>query len=140
MSETIKHFDLVLSEVIRGEEVLKNPKCEFSYHWDFEKNMGLALLQSINGSTVNITLHPLGIHDQLDFMSDMQPSKYLVNASDDDSIALIEVVINRVILDMDAKGENPKAAIMFGIEGETIQTSPGFEEGSAAKELPPVAI
>lgn len=140
MSETIKHFDLTLSEVIRGEQVLENPSCEFSYHWDFETGMGLALLQSINGTPVNITLHPLGIHNQLDFMSDMQPTKYLVNATNDDTIALIEVVIYRVILDMDAQGENPKAAIMFNIDGSTIQTSPGFDEGSAAKELPPVAV
>lgn len=140
MSETVKQFSLILSEVFRGKEVLENPSCEFSYHWDFETNMGLALLQSINGSQVNITLHPLGIHGQLDFMSDITSTKFLVNASNDDSIAMIEVTIDRVILDMDAKGENPKAAIMFGIEGETIQTSPGFDEGSAAKQLPPVAI
>ena len=140
MSETVKHFNLVLSEVIRGNEVLEKPSCEFSYHWNFETNMGLALLQSINGTPVNITLHPLGIMNQLDFMSDIPPTKYSVNASNDDSIALIEVVIYRVILDMDANGENPKAAIMFNEDGSTIQASPGFDEGSTAKELPPVTF
>ncbi|NVK66026.1 MAG: hypothetical protein HWE22_15660 [Flavobacteriales bacterium] len=140
MSETIKQFSLTLDQVLRGESVLKNPNCEFSYHWDFEKNMGLAQLISINGTHVNITLHPLGIAGQLDFMSDMQPTKFMVNATNDESIALVEVVIYRVILDTDEKGQNPKAAIMFGMDGDTILTSAGFNEGSAAKELPPVAI
>lgn len=141
MSETIKQFSLTLDEVLKGTAVLENPSCEFSYHWDFEKNTGLALLNSINGTHVNITLHPLGITGQLDFMSDMDPTVYVVKASDNpDIIGTINVTINRVILDMDSKGENPKAAIMFGTDGDTLQASSGFSEGSAAKELPPATI
>lgn len=141
MSETIKQFSLILTEVLKGEAVLNNPVCEFSYHWDFDKNMGLANLISINGSPVNITLHPLGIAGQLDFMSDIHPTTYVVKASPDDSIiGAFQVTISRVILDMDAEGNNPTAAIMFGEDGGTIQASTGFNEGSAAKELPPVAI
>ena len=141
MSETIKQFSLILTEVLKGEAVLNNPVCEFSYHWDFDKNMGLANLISINGSPVNITLHPLGIAGQLDFMSDIHPTTYVVKASPDDSIiGAFQVTISRVILDMDAEGNNPTAAIMFGEDGSTIQASTGFNEGSAAKELPPVAI
>lgn len=140
MSETNNSFSLILGTQIQGEQTLEKPSCEFSYHWDFESNTGLALLQSINGSPVNITLHPLGIAEHLDFMSDMQPTKYSVNASNDNSIAIIEIVIYRVILDMDAKGGNPEAAIMFGMEGESIQATAGFEKGSAAKSLPPVSL
>lgn len=141
MSETIKQFSLTLTEVLKGEAVLNNPVCEFSYHWDFDKNMGLANLISINGSPVNITLHPLGIAGQLDFMSDIHPTTYVVKASPDDSIiGAFQVTISRVILDMDAEGNNPTAAIMFGEDGGIIQASTGFNEGSAAKELPPVAI
>lgn len=134
------NYTVILDTQIRGTETLKNPSCEFHINWDFEKNMGLAMLHSINGSPVNITLHPLGIAGQLDFMSDMEPTKFSVNASNDESIALVEVVIYRVILDTDAKGENPQAAIMFGVNGESIQASGGFQEGSAAKELPPVSF
>lgn len=134
------NYTIILDTQIRGTETLKNPSCEFHINWDFETNMGLAMLHSINGSPVNITMHPLGIAGQLDFMSDMEPTKFSVNASNDDSIALVEVVIYRVILDTDAKGENPQAAIMFGVDGQSIQASGGFQEGSAAKSLPPVSL
>ena len=128
-----KQFGLILSETLAGKTVLENPKCEFTYHWDFETNMGLANLISINGTQVNITLHPLGIAGSLDFMSDIPPTTYAVNASNDDSVALIEIVVYRVILDMDAKGENPKAAIMFNEDGSTIETSAGFNSENKDK-------
>lgn len=128
-----KQFSLILSETLIGKTVLENPKCEFTYHWNFETNMGIANLISINGTEVNITLHPLGIEGSLDFMSDMEPTTYGVNASNDKSIALIDVVVYRVILDMDAKGENPKAAIMFNRDGSTIETSAGFNGDSKDK-------
>lgn len=134
----LNQFSLVLSQTLKGKEVLKNPSCDFSVSWDFEKNMGLATLHSINGSAVNITLHPLGISGSLDFMSDMEPTTFSINASNDNSIALIEIVIYRVILDLDAKAENPSAAIMFGEKGNTIQTSNNFSEESISKELPSV--
>ncbi len=136
MSDSTSQFDLILSEQLRGEEVLKSPSCHFSYHWDFETNMGLAQIHSINGSPVNITLHPLGIAGALDFMSDMQPTRYTVSASNDDSIALVEIVIYRVILDLDAKGQNPKAAIMFNMDGSSIQATPGFDAANAERSLP----
>lgn len=137
---TSKNYTIILDTQLQGTETLKNPSCEFHINWDFDKNEGLAMLHTINGSPVNITLHPLGIAGQLDFMSDMEPTTFTVNASNDNSIALVEVVIYRVILDTDAKVENPQAAIMFGENGENIQTSSGFQKGSAAKELPPVTL
>jgi len=131
-------FKLVLSNVLRGEEVLKDPCCEFSYHWDFEKNMGLATLVSMNGTPMNITLHPLGIQGRLDFMSDIPPTKYTVNAECDNSVALIEVVVYRVILDMNPETGEKEAAIMFKMDGSTIQTTANFSEASASKSLPEV--
>ncbi|TMM28663.1 hypothetical protein FDT66_13755 [Polaribacter aestuariivivens] len=131
-------FSLVLSQTLKGKTVLEKPSCRFSVNWDFEKNMGLATLHSINGSEVNITLHPLGISGSLDFMSDIKPTSFSVNANNDNSVALVEVIIYRVILDLDEKGENPSVAIMFGKNGENIQTSQNFSENSVAKELPSV--
>lgn len=129
-------FDLILSEQLQGEPVLDNPSCHFSYHWNFETGMGLAQLHSINGSPVNITLHPLGIAGELDFMSDMEPTSYVVNASNDDSIALIEIVIYRVILDIDLKSGDRKAAIMFNRDGSSIEASRGFNEAGVERSLP----
>ena len=131
-------LDLTLDKIVKGEKVLENPMCHFTYDWDKETNMGIGQLHSINGSTVNITLHPLGIKGELDFMSDMEPTNFLVNASNDDSIALIDICIYRVILDADANGGKGAGAIMFGQDGETIQASNGFSEESASKQLPEV--
>lgn len=132
-------LDLTLDQVVKGERVLENPSCHFTYDWDKETNTGIGQLHTINGSPVNIVLHPLGIKGELDFMSDLtEPTHYIVNASNDESIALIDVTINRVILDADADGGKGAAAIMFGQHGENILASNGFMEQSAAKQLPEV--
>lgn len=128
-------FELTLSEQIEGEAVLENPKCHFSYHWDFEKNVGLAVLESIDQTNVNITLHPLGIEGQLDFMSDMPSTEYDIQVSSDKAVS---VRINRVILDINEVTGEKAAAIMFNADGSSIQASPGFEQGSVAKSLPEV--
>lgn len=139
MAEEASHLiTLSLDKQLKGEPVLKNPECEFTYHWDYATNMGIALLHTINGSAVNITLHPLGIQGQLDFMSDMMPTQFEVNAEPGASIALIQVTIYRVVLDMDEKGGNPQAAIMFNEDGSSITCSAGFADGSAARQLPEV--
>ncbi len=129
-------FDLVLDKELKGTSELKNPVCHFHYNWDTDTNMGLATLQTINGTPVNITLHPLGIEGQLDFMSDMEPTVYSVAASEAMPNVMVKVVIYRVILDVD--GAKKTAAIMFGEDGGTILTSDGFMEDSAAKQLPEI--
>lgn len=136
MATEHESFDLTLDKTIRGVSNLENPVCLFHYDWDKESNTGIAMLQTINGTAVNIVLHPIGIEGQLDFMSDMEPTTYAVNASNDDSIALIDVVIDRVILDVD--GAQRSAAIMLGYMKDTIIASTGFMSDSAAKELPTV--
>ena len=134
---TTKTFTLVLDHQIgSGHCTLHNPCCEFTYTWDFDKNMGSAIMNTLNYGEVSIQMFPLGISGQLDFMSDMRPTNFEVNAACDDSIALIGVVISRVILDMDANGENPSAAIMFGETGDCILASAGFGEASLSKTLP----
>jgi hypothetical protein len=123
-----KTFNVVLSQQIKGTPVLTNPICEMSYIWDFEKNMGLAHLKSINGSLVNITLHPLGIEGSLDFMSDIPPTKYLVSAEPGLSIALVDVTVYRVILDINKSTGKISAAIMFNEDGSSIQATGNFND------------
>jgi len=131
-------FDLTLNEQVRGEQVLDAPICHFHYDWDEKKNMGIANLQTINGSPVNITLHPLGIAGELDFMSDMEPTTFHIATVDGKPNVTKEVVIYRVILDI--RGDNRSAAIMFNEDGSSIQASKGFMEESASKQLPEVKI
>lgn len=123
-------FELVLSKTLRGEPVLPNAKCEFNYHWDFEKNMGIAMLRGINDAPVNITLHPLGIEGQLDFMSDIEPTPVNIDGK--------VVIIYRVILDINMDSGEREAAIMFGEDGETIETTENFQDASTVKSLPAV--
>ena len=139
MSKLPSHdsFELVLSDQIKGDQVLENPTCNFSYHWDFEKNVGLAVLNSIDDTPVNITLHPLGIAGQLDFMSDMEPTEFHIQVSENN---MVSVVIYRVILDMNESNGDKAAAIMFNTDGSSIQASPGFEKGSVSKSLPEVLL
>lgn len=126
-----KTFNVVLSQQIKGNPVLENPVCKMSYIWDFEKNMGLAHLESINGSPVNITLHPTGIEGCLDFMSDIPPTKYSVSAEPGFSIALVDVTIYRVILDIEKATGKISAAIMFNNDGSSIQATSNFNESEA---------
>ncbi|WP_034060483.1 hypothetical protein [Lacinutrix jangbogonensis] len=124
-------FSVVLSNAFQGTPVLENPVCEYNYLWDFEKNMGIAKLISVNGTPVNITLHPLGIKGYLDFMSDIPPTKYSISADPGNSIALIDVTIYRVILDIDLETGARSAAIMFNTDGSTIQTTSNFSDESS---------
>lgn len=117
-------FVLILSKVYKGTPVIKDAKCEFSYQWNFSTNMGSAKLISIDNCEVNIELHPLGIMGYLDFMSDMQPTSYVINGQ--------RVVIDRVILDINLKTGERSAAIMFNEDGSSIQTTENFQTSNAA--------
>lgn len=112
-------FNLVLSKVLQGNApVLPDANCTFHYSWNFETNMGSAQLLSINGTNVNIPLFPLGIAGMLDFMSDMQPATYNIGGHD--------VVIDRVILDINLATDAKSGAIMFNPDGSVIQATPNF--------------
>lgn len=131
-------FDLTLDRVIKGNSGLKDPVCHFHVDWNSETNMGIAMLQTINSTPINIVLHPLGIKGQTDFMSDMEPTAYYVNVTDGPEPEIVTIIIYRVILDMD--GDKRSAAIMLGGDGETIIASDGFMEESAKKQLPTVEL
>ena len=129
-------FSLTLNQQLEGTPVLENPAFEYHYDWNFDTNKGIAVLTSINGTPVNITLHPLGIQGNLDFMSDMEPTTYTVNASNDQSIALIDVVIYRIILDVSLASGERSGAAMFNKDGSSIQASVGFAKENTKRELP----
>jgi len=131
-------FNLTLNQQLEGSPVLEKPVFEYHYDWNFDTNMGIAKLKSINGTPVNITLHPLGIQGNLDFMSDMEPTTYSVNASNDNSVAIIEIVIYRVILDISLKSGERSGATMFNKDGSSIQASVGFAKENTKREMPAV--
>lgn len=110
-------FTLTLDKVLQNgtcPQKAKNASCVFTYIWDFPRNMGLAHLISIDGTDVNITLHPLGITGMLAFMSDMKPTTYNIGGQN--------VVIYRVILDLPTGGER-QAGIMWNENGSCITTT-----------------
>ena len=119
-------FSLVLNRLLKGETfVIKNANCEFSYKWDFPKNMGLAELISINNCLVNIILHPTGIAGKLDFMSDISPTAYVINGQ--------RIIIYRVILDIDLSNDVRSAGIMFNADGSCIEVTENFDSKHFSK-------
>ena len=120
--------EAVLSKLYKGTvAVLPNAVCQFKGHWDFSTNEGLAELVSVNGTPVNIPLHPMGISGQLDFMSDMKPTSYTIQGK--------TVVIFRVILDF-KQGLLPPAGsvfagIMFNEDGSCIETTQNLNDQTA---------
>ena len=116
-------FDLMLNKVIEGQSPLEDANCQFTYQWDFGTNTGEARLLSIKGDRVKIILHPLGIEGYLDFMSDMPPTPYIINGQ--------EVIISRVILDIELSNNARSAALMFG-DGSILGT-PNFSTAKLAK-------
>lgn len=122
-------FELVLSKT-EGTcpPVLKDAMCCFSYNWDFQKNMGLAHLLTVDGTPVNITLHPLGLQGKLAFMSDMEPTPYEVNG--------VDVVIYRVSLELDPTTGERFAGVMFNNDGSCVETTQNWSaERSAGMAL-----
>ncbi|MGX7666799.1 hypothetical protein [Flavobacterium pedocola] len=118
-------FSLVLSHLYKGvKPVIANANCVFSYSWNFEKNMGLAQLVSIDNCELNITLHPMGIQGYLDFMSDMPPTSVVINGQ--------RVVLNRIILNVELATNKRSGGIMFNENGDTIQTTDNFNTAKAA--------
>lgn len=114
-------FTLVLSKLIEGQSpVIKNAKCEFTYHWDFDTNKGLAHLVSIDNCPVNnIALYPEGMAGRLAFMSDMKPTSFVINGQ--------RIVIFRVILHIILKNNERMAAIMFNEDGSCIESTDNFQ-------------
>ncbi|MCG2610447.1 hypothetical protein LZZ90_02860 [Flavobacterium sp. SM15] len=118
-------FSLVLSHLYKGDKpVIANANCVFSYSWNFDTNMGLAQLVSIDNCDVNITLHPLGIQGYLDFMSDMAPTSVVINGQ--------RVVLNRIILNIQLATNKRSGGIMFNENGDIIQTTDNFVNAKAS--------
>lgn len=130
MSETIKSFNVNLNKQVFGEQALETALCKFTYHWDFETKKGRAVLNTINGSAIDITLGSAGIWNKMYFVTDISPTKFSVNSKNDGGNAPIEITIFRVIIHMNEKGEDGQASIMFGETGGSLLESAGFARGS----------
>lgn len=117
-------FQVALTKAFKGTPVINGAHCTFSYQWDFSKNMGSAVLNSINDCELNIELHPLGISGYLDFMSDIPPTSYVINGQ--------MVVISRVILDINLQNGQRSAAIMFNADGSCIEATDNFQTENAS--------
>lgn len=120
-------FETVLSNLYKGSvAVLPNAVCQFEGHWNYATNEGVAELVSVDGTSVNIALHPMGISGKLDFMSDMPPTPYTIQGK--------TVVIFRVILDLKSTLQPPaSAAIMFNKDGSCIETTQNFDDQNAER-------
>lgn len=112
-------FDIVLTKTITGKTVIETPICAFSYTWDFNTNMGQASLDAINNTKLGIVLHPTGIAGMLAFMSDMKPTGYQIGGQ--------QVILNRIVLMIDAVTGEHRAGIMFNEDGSTIEVSANWQ-------------
>lgn len=117
-------FEVVLSKLMKGANpVIANAHCQFSYHWDFETNMGLATLDSINHNYLNLTLNPTGLAGRLAFMSSMEPLPVVINGQ--------RVVLNRIILNVMLNDDSKLAGIMFNEDGSVIQVTDNWNANDA---------
>ena len=127
MSNVPSHdrFTVSLSQVLDGKKpVIKDARCEFAYNWDFKTNVGLAHLLSIDGCELDITLHPLGLAGTLAFMSDMPPTRVVINGQ--------RVVLYRIILDIYLSDGERAAAVMFNEDGSVIETTGNWRTTDSA--------
>jgi hypothetical protein len=89
--------------------------------------MGSALLISVNGSDVNTVLNPMGLSNYYGFMSDMSPTRFVINGQ--------EVVIYRVILHLYNDGRR-SAAIMFNQDGSCIEVTSNWSDAASSSLAP----
>jgi len=81
--------------------------------------MGEASLDAINYIDVGIVLHPTGIAGMLAFMSDMKPTGYQIDGQN--------LILNRIVLMIDAETGGRRAGIMFNDDGSTIEVSGNWQ-------------
>ena len=108
-------FDLVLNKTEAGQPPLSDPLCRFSYEWNFETGEGNAELVSINGVKASFPLYPIGLEGTLSFMSDMEPTPILIGEAD--------IIIYRVMIDVNENTDQRNASIMFGDNGSSTLTN-----------------
>lgn len=116
-------YILSLDKTIVGTAETKTFLGQFTYTWDFVRKEGEASLDTINGTNIGITLHPEGLSDKLYFMSDMQPTEYLLGDGG-------TIIVYRVILQLiDGTGA---ASVMEGKDGSTIVATENWSENDSA--------
>lgn len=122
-------FTLVLNRLLKGNgPVIANASCVFSYEWNFATDRGLAKLVAIDNCILDITLHPLGINDHLDFMSSMdEPLHTVINGQG--------VILNRIILDISLATNERSGGIMFHEDGTVIEVTNNWGNGNGVASL-----
>ncbi|KAK6336111.1 hypothetical protein TWF696_001679 [Orbilia brochopaga] len=114
-------FNLTLSKTYEGEAPAFLPiDVQFSYEWDFPRNMGHATVVAIgSNNTVNQDMFPMGISGILAFMARERFPVTIQGPAGQE-----EIFAYRVLLNMDKDTlETKKAAIMLGTEGDVIITT-----------------
>lgn len=135
-------FTLTLDKIIHPPSDTTQPstlpsslECEFSYVWNFPRKTGSGYLLKVGSVEMEIPLAPMGIKDEIDFMSTEPSTVRLKDGS--------EVVLERVVLDL-KDGERMAAVVLVatgggnGVEGgkqeEILATQNWREDAVGVKE------
>ena len=119
--------ELELNRNHYGVPVLPTPRCRFRYNLDFSKSYGSASLNAIDNVPVDITLYPLGGEGMWDFISEMPPTRFVVNGQ--------PVFICRVALNIDLFTGEESAAIVFHQPRASILSTSNFDTYCTALTL-----
>lgn len=113
------NFMIKLNKVVEGQcdKALLGTQLNMSYDYDFKRNMGMAKLDGVNETRLDIPLYPLGVSSEYDFMSDMAPKAVKINGKDE--------VLYRIIFGLQYSGKK-SAAVMFGEDGNCILASNNY--------------
>ncbi|EWC43755.1 hypothetical protein DRE_07373 [Drechslerella stenobrocha 248] len=111
-------FNLTLTKAVEGATPAFLPlNIQFSYDWDFSRNMGSATVLGIgSNNTLKYTMFPMGVSGVLAFMArDQFP--VTIQASEGKE----ELFAYRVLMNMNkVTAEDRKAAVMLGEEGNIV--------------------
>ena len=111
-------ISLVLDKVIKHEgDTMTKVFLEFTYVWNFPRNMGLAGLLKFDNIDHEVSMFPEGIKGALYFMTDGPSVVQLLGG---------EVVIYRIVLKL--KDNQSSAMIMLGSDGGTILATQNWDD------------
>jgi hypothetical protein len=106
-----------LSKIESGDScpaLLANAKVVVDYDYNFERNMGLAYLRTLETASWGEVLHPMGLSNYYGFMSDMEPKTIQLSSGD--------VTIYRIIFHLHKNGD-AQVTMMINEDGDCIMSS-----------------
>tara|TARA_Y100000782_G_C10174430_1_gene261247 strand:- start:744 stop:1178 length:435 start_codon:yes stop_codon:yes gene_type:complete len=114
-------FTLSLSELLNGNKIFtKGVDCAFTCIWDLSRNLRIAYLDAICGSSVNIMLHPKIQGGTVYFNSDMKPVACEALGTD--------VLIHRISLGVNTHTGERKAAVLLQKADDFIEVAQNFDQ------------